>query len=138
MVIKPEVGRCHICGVTATLTYEHIPPRKAFNNTGVLLSEMHLDLPPEEDVNPSKLWIHQKGMGSYSLCQKCNNDTGGFYGTMFVDFCKKGMRILQASNYRPQLIYMMEILPLAVIKQIVSMFLSINAVTIQLEYRTNV
>jgi hypothetical protein len=37
------------------------------------------------------------------------------------------MRILDASNYRPQLFYMMEISPLSVIKQIASMFLSINS-----------
>jgi hypothetical protein len=92
------------------------------------MQEMDLDLPPKQGSNPSKLFRYQKGMGSYTLCGRCNNDTGAFYGSSFVDFCRKGMRILQASNYRPQLFYMMEIKPLAVIKQIVSMFLSINSI----------
>lgn len=69
----------------------------------------------------------QKGMGSYTLCKKCNNDTGAWYGNRFVQFCKKGMLILKRSNYKPSLYYFMDIYPLAIIKQIVSMFLSINS-----------
>jgi hypothetical protein len=127
MILKPVIDRCHLCGQETELTFEHVPPRRAFNNTGVLIKEMDLKLPPKEGANPSKLFMYQKGMGSYTLCGKCNNDTGAFYGAPFVDFCRKGMRILQASNYRPMLFYMMEIYPLAIIKQIVSMFLSINS-----------
>ncbi len=128
MVLDRVIDRCHICGIESELTYEHIPARKAFNDTGVLISEMHPESAAEEGLNPSNLKIHQKGMGSYSLCPKCNSDTGGYYGSKFVAFCKKGMQILQASNYRPQLIYMMDFFPLAVIKQISSMFLSINSI----------
>lgn len=30
-----KFGKCTICGKECKLTYEHIPPRKAFNNKNV-------------------------------------------------------------------------------------------------------
>ncbi|MCE7987513.1 MAG: hypothetical protein DYG89_40625 [Caldilinea sp. CFX5] len=66
-------------------------------------------------------------MGDYTLCDKCNNDTGAWYGKRFVDWCYQGMDILIRANGRPSLIYMHYLLPLSIIKQVVTMFLAINS-----------
>ena len=68
-------------------------------------------------------------MGEYTLCIKCNNDTGGWYGRYFVDWCYQAMEILIKSNGNPTLIYMNYLFPLAIIKQIITMFFSVNVDT---------
>jgi len=119
-------GRCHICGEEADLTYEHIPPRKAFNDTGVLITEIDkLDsFPASWELSKGK--TKQNGVGDYTLCGYCNNITGKWYGAHFVEYCKKGMSILKASKGNPKLFVLAEIYPLSIIKQIISFFLSIN------------
>lgn len=134
MILSKIIDRCHICGIKDKLSFEHIPPRKAFNNTGVLIAEMNLDKPFAIGRAPLSAKTFQQGMGSYSLCQKCNNDTGGWYGAKFVQFCKKGMQILEKSNYNPSLYYFADIYPLSIIKQIVCMFLSVNSVQFRDKY----
>jgi hypothetical protein len=64
-------------------------------------------------------------MGYYTLCDKCNNDTGAWYGTQFVNWCYQGMDVLIRSNGKPTLIYLNYVFPLQVLKQIVTMFFSV-------------
>lgn len=123
---KTVKGRCHICGMETDLTYEHIPPRKAFNDTGVLIKEINTleKFPASWELTGGK--TKQNGVGEYTLCGYCNNNTGTWYGGHFVEYCKKGMSILKASNNNPSLFILAEINPLSIIKQIISFFLSIN------------
>ena len=46
----------------------------------------------------------------------------------FIDFCKKGMIVLDASDFDPTLYFAATIHPLSVLKQIISLFLSINPI----------
>jgi hypothetical protein len=118
-------GKCHICGIEGPLTFEHTPPRAAFNNKRVITFsfEEAMKLGPDE-ISRGK--IQQKGMGSYTFCGKCNNNTGQWYGVKFADWCYQGMDILIKSKGKPSLFYFHYIFPLAVIKQIVVMFFSGN------------
>jgi len=134
VILEKVTDRCHICGKMAELSFEHIPPRKAFNNTGVLIAEMNFERPFTIGVAPQGAKTFQRGMGSYSLCEKCNSDTGAWYGEKFIEFCKKGMLLLQKTNYKPSLYYFADIYPLAVIKQIISMFLTINSLAFRDKY----
>ena len=71
----------------------------------------------------------QRGIGGYTLCEKCNNDTGANYGNAFVDFIYKGYRETHNKKYINNswvTITLDEIYPLRIIKQIMSMFFSIN------------
>jgi len=123
---KPKrEGNCAICGRYGPLTFEHVPPEKAYNDRPVVLVEFEkmIRLAPDERT---KGRIQQRGMGAYTLCGKCNNDTGGWYGGAFVDWCAQGMDILRRASGRPTLIYPHHIYPLRVIKQIVTMFFSAN------------
>lgn len=121
---RPE-GTCNICGKYGQLSFEHVPPKAAFNNRPVVRVgfEEGLSLGPDEIIKGP---IQQKGMGAYTLCEKCNNDTGGWYGHWFVDWCYQGMDALIRSNGQPSLIYLNYLFPLRIIKQIATMFFSVN------------
>lgn len=70
--------------------------------------------------------IYQRGAGAYTLCQKCNNDTGAWYARAFVAWCYQGMDVLIRSGGKPTLIYLHYVYPLRVLKQIVTMMFSVN------------
>jgi hypothetical protein len=132
---KSKEGKCHICGKSELLTYEHVPPRKAFNSNKALmyygkkiLENDNKGLPWEI---PSKIKGKrlQGGIGAYTLCQKCNNNTGALYANAFVDFIQKVYRETFQKKFKPSswvTITLDEIYPLRIIKQIMSMFFSIN------------
>src|SRR5580693_1774474 len=96
---SPVFGRCCICGTEGKLSFEHVPPRKAFNDQPLLFADKERlrsgGHPDEYDTGGKE---HQKGSGTYTLCEKCNNDTGGWYGRAYVDFAKQGMEYLRASR----------------------------------------
>jgi hypothetical protein len=125
MAKKRYEGTCHICGTYGPLSFEHIPPHAAFNDRPVIRIEFEqaLSLGPDEQVRGPK---QQRGMGGYTLCPKCNNDTDVWYGPRFVDWCYQGMDMLIRTNGKPTLIYLNYIFPLQVLKQIVTMFFSVN------------
>lgn len=120
---KPPMGYCHICGEYCELSFEHVPPRAAFNNRRVVKVKLEevISLGPDAKVNGP---IQQKGAGSYALCHKCNNLTGHWYGRRFVDWCYQGMDILIRSKGKPSLLYLNYLFPLAILKQIITMFLA--------------
>jgi hypothetical protein len=119
-------GECCICGYIGELTFEHVPPRAAYNDRRVFEAKMENLLggewiPGTAVTNGRYL---QRGAGRYSLCGKCNNDTGAWYGTPYVDFARQAMVILSRSKGELSLAYPYGIVPLRVLKQIVVMFFS--------------
>src|SRR5215467_7970637 len=90
-----QFGECCICGVTGKLTFEHVPPRAAFNDRRIF--EAHIQSLLEGKWAPGgdiQGRYAQLGAGRYSLCGKCNNDTGGWYGPSYVDFARQAMVLL--------------------------------------------
>ena len=81
------MARCAICGKNHKLTLEHVPPRSAYNDTPLLRYHMIV-----YEHHGRK---HIKGTSSTgefkrkTLCGKCNNATGGWYGDAYVDFAKQ-------------------------------------------------
>jgi len=136
-------GNCHICGVYGSLTYEHVPPEKAFNNRKVftiagseLLKVIGLDQFPWDVVKNRSVKKIQKqnGIGFYTLCGKCNNNTGGWYGGGFVDFIEQGyLHINERGGYSKivngttETIQFTNVYPLQFIKEIITMFFSVNS-----------
>lgn len=114
---KTRIGKCHLCGNIGKLSFEHVPPESAFNDKPVII----------QPFEGGKGRIQQRGMGDYTLCIPCNNNTGSWYGSDFVDFCHRGMDILERSDGNPTLIYMYRLYPLRVIKQIITMMFSANS-----------
>ncbi|MTI29315.1 hypothetical protein [Xanthovirga aplysinae] len=120
---EKKFGNCVICGEYGVLTQEHVPPKRAFNN-----NRYYVHLINDEDplAEPVKKWYKQGGIRFYTLCEKCNNNTGAWYANEYIDWCYFGMDILRRSNGRPSLYYFNKIYPLRVIKQIIVMMFSVN------------
>lgn len=121
-----NTGECCICGNVGKLTFEHVPPAAAFNDRRVFQAKIDELLGgkwiPGEPMTRGK--YVQRGAGRHSLCGKCNNDTGAWYGTPYVDFARQAMVLLHRSDGKMSLAYPYRIFPLRVLKQIVVMFFS--------------
>ena len=107
------------------LTFEHVPPKKAFNDrpTITISWQRALVLGPDAPTRGPK---RQGGVGKHTLCQRCNNDTGRWYGKAFIDWCYQGADVLQRSGGNPGLVYLYQAYPLRILKQILTMFCSVN------------
>jgi len=121
---KVVVGTCHICGTHGPMSLEHVPPQKAFNDRKVYIGRPANGLPfgPDEMVDKKQI---QGGVKMHTLCEPCNNNTGGWYGPAFINWCHQGMDIVRRSGGNPSLIYYYKAQPLNVLKQIVTMFFSV-------------
>ena len=124
-------GKCALCGKEGKLTYEHIPPRVSNNSKPVrpVTLETRLRSTPKYpwDMNGMTYVNMQQGMGLYSLCSSCNSMTGANYGNAYNDFAQKAMVLLSApigDEYHS--VGFDGLYPLRIIKQILSMFCSVN------------
>lgn len=126
---KMESGTCHLCGKKTSLSYEHVPPRVAFNrNTKFVSVDFEEYVGAENPLkNPPKGKIKQGGIGYNSFCIKCNNFLGSKYVTAYKDWAIGGMHLLnKKQEYGLHGYRIVQIEPLKVIKHIISMFLAIN------------
>lgn len=125
---KSVFGACRLCGAIGPLSFEHVPPRAAFNDRPVLRQTFARLIASEgADIldNPGGK-VAQRGQGAYTLCGKCNSDTGGWYGKAYADWAYQGMRLAHYARQAPRLHFPFQIFPLRVIKQIICMFFSAN------------
>lgn len=140
---KKVFGICKICGVEGQLSFEHVPPEAAFNNNKYyyrgqmnkiieLGNKANIDIVTLQD----KRYIQkmQGGIGFNSICGKCNNDTGSWYGNDFTNWIYQSMAIILKANKNPTLIYPTYIFPLRIIKQIITMFFTVNNDNFRLNY----
>lgn len=128
MAKKKVIGKCHICGLHTQLTFEHVPPRAAFNDRPVINTPFDkiVNTDDLDDLSNLKGKQSQRGAGGYTLCVKCNNDTGAWYGNAFVSWSYQGYHISKYASVAPSIYHLFHIFPLRVIKQIVCMFFSAN------------
>ncbi len=119
-------GTCRLCGTVGPLSFEHVPPRAAFNDRPVFAFGGGVDVYAIGPDDEPRGRIQQRGMGAYTLCGRCNNKIGRWYAKPFVNWCVQGMEILSRSRWRPTLIHLNYLLPLSIIKQIAAMFFSVN------------
>ncbi len=124
MAKKRVVGICQLCGTHGELTFEHVPPRAAYNKHPIVLARGEEILRRQGDFDTVRGRIEQKGAGSHTLCARCNNITGKWYGAHYVEWERQGFQILDASGGRPSMVLPFRIRPLSVIKQVVCMFFS--------------
>lgn len=131
--MKNKKGICALCRKNCILTFEHIPPKSAFNAsparpvTGDKIIGDEERLPWELDGLP---YINQqRGMGYPSLCRTCNSNTGAWYGDDYAKFTYIVHAFLaDNTSNTAQGVYIKHIYPLRIIKQVLSMFCSINNV----------
>lgn len=125
---RKVTGTCHLCGNYGPLSFEHVPPRSAFNSNPVYARKFDEIIGEDSlsDVSPSKGVKMQRGNGGYTLCGKCNNDTGAWYGNAYLDWAWQGMRFSEYSTISPSIHFTFNIFPLRIIKQIICMLFSVN------------
>ena len=128
---KEIIGNCCICGDYEKLTEEHVPPRKAFNNNRYYIAAIDNEN-PFSTVGKKK--FGQGGIKYFSLCARCNNNTGSWYADDYIKWCYYGIQIIQRSGGKTTLYHINEIYPLRIIKQIIVMFFSINGDFLSQQY----
>lgn len=123
-----HIGVCHICGKLRELTFEHIPPRKAFNWQRATLYNGHEALKKSKG-EPSKYFNYQQGMGKYSLCENCNNITGSWYAQTYCYFTLDVIKFLHNNeplNHGDTVMCKFNNFPaLPIVKQVIAMFCSL-------------
>lgn len=127
VMASPAYGYCRICGIYGRLSFEHCPPAKAFNEDPIVLANVEKLRagyhPDNYDLDGRK---QQRGAGAYTLCERCNNNTGSWYGPAYVKFAKQGMEYLQSSRSAGVFTLPLRIMPLRVVKQVICMIMSVN------------
>lgn len=132
---KDIYGSCALCGKYMKMTFEHIPPRGAFNSRKAKIISGNdyingLSMDSFEELSELPYKEEQRGKGDYSLCADCNSLTGSYYGQDYIDFAQNIARVMVECDAKSDMalfIEAKELKPLSVIKQIVSMFCSLNS-----------
>jgi len=122
---KKAHGTCHICLKKGKLSFEHVPPRSAFNDRPLVLKKVDWLRQGGPEIAPGRR-IQQRGAGGYTLCERCNNQTGIWYGAAYAEWAEQGLEAIDRSGGWPGIYYRFNIYPLRVLKQIVCMFFSAN------------
>jgi hypothetical protein len=118
-------GHCCICGRHDELSFEHVPPRAAFNDQRIFVKRgralFERGLIGRHDADKGE--PQQRGAGEYTLCNPCNSATGR-YGRAYAEWALEAARLLMAAPGKLQLAYPYHLFPLRVMKQVVCMFMS--------------
>lgn len=120
---KNHIGLCRLCGGYGKLTFEHIPPKKAFNDHQQLLRTMQDHLAERPGAHSR----FRKGLGKYSLCESCNNRTGAWYGSAFVEWTRQGFEWFDKVEGEKILTLPYYVRPLNVLKQVMVMAVAMSA-----------
>ncbi len=123
---KTIEGKCHICGSVGPLSFEHVPPRAAFNDHGVLEAKIEslIGKAFTADTLTEKAVNNQRGAGKHTLCVSCNNNTGSWFAAAYVAFAKQAMPAAHTNSNDVRRVRGYSIQPLNVLKQILTMFCS--------------
>ncbi|MDQ0248573.1 hypothetical protein J2W22_000620 [Sphingomonas kyeonggiensis] len=121
-----QLGTCCICGNIGKLSFEHVPPKRAFNDRPIFNADIHAVLSAKsyDEMTGVRRSRSPKGAGRHTLCIPCNNNTGSWYGPSYIDWVQQGARNLELTvQGRPSQPFTIQ--PLAVIKMIMTMFSSV-------------
>ena len=122
----PKVGPCCICGSIGLLSFEHVPPRAAYNDQRVFEADIHRLVQGKWDGGSRPLhgqWV-DGGAGKETICGRCNELTGHWYGSAYVKWARQALRLVTVSGGALSLAYPYQIYSLRSLKQIVVMFFS--------------
>jgi hypothetical protein len=134
---KPKIGSCRICGKVGVLSFEHVPPRAAFNRGRVEQFSVEQWLARVDGKPVTRGRIQQRGTGGFTLCESCNNLTGRLYAPELESLSRAGAQIIaglppaaeQEANLEQAFVNgkIVGARPLRLAKQIVAMMLAINS-----------
>lgn len=121
-------GICRVCGDKTLLSFEHVPPRVAFNKhtsyTDISFDDyLKVENPLKDKMKGIK---KQGGIGYNSLCKDCNSFLGSHYVEAYKKWVYGGFEVLRNGKNDVHFFKINNQEPLKILKQIVSMFLAIN------------
>ena len=121
-------GVCRLCGAYGALTFEHVPPKSAFNDSPLVSFRIEklLSADSAREYERPTGGVSRRGSGAYTLCARCNNNTGRWYGSAYASWAREGLRLLDHAITAPTITHLMWLRPLEVLKQVACMFFSIN------------
>lgn len=119
-----KVGKCCLCGKVRDLTYEHVPPRSAFNKDRIFETYKFLDWVEEKGTWKDKIKI-KGGLGGYTLCKSCNN-MGGRYGREYKEWAERGITNLKDHCGQEWSGVLKDVYPIRFLKGVITMFCSLN------------
>lgn len=124
---KMQEGICRLCKKKTKISFEHIPPKVAFNKHTKYRTIPFIEYVKNID-NPNYKptgKLMQGGLGKYCLCQTCNSFLGQKYVPSYYRMAFVGKYVLQIYNAE-RVHFSMKLSPLKFLKQVLSMFISIN------------
>lgn len=99
----PKYGRCNVCGESAALTEDHVPPKGCYRPTQVELQSLLLRLSNENLGKKSR--FSQNGVKYRTLCGRCNNTLlGATYDPPFIAFVNEVSKLLRTSLALPEIL----------------------------------
>lgn len=124
--MKKQIGTCNLCGELKELTFEHIPPKAAYNDKPILIQK-HEHLFDQNSYVYGKSIRSNNGAGSYCFCASCNNNTGTWYARDFSNFvCQARDHFVKVDSITRLNFIEFDFRPLSVLKQILTMFIGID------------
>src|SRR5690606_32841110 len=124
---KSQYGTCRLCGRNGKLSYEHVPPKSAFNDSIAVVRKIDQYL-AEERGERTRGDLQRRGAGGYTLCEKCNNCTGSWYGDEYVSWARSiAPRVFDyKGELRQVTLSMFCVRPLRFLKQCITCLFSVN------------
>jgi hypothetical protein len=122
-----RIGTCVLCLERRALSFEHVPPRRVFNNRPAVAHTIYgLHLGSKHD-KPPVLLKGPGGLGRNALCQSCNGQTAAWYGDAFAEWTMQCLSYAERLRDTSTVLLPFTIKPLNVLKQIVTMSLAVAA-----------
>ena len=135
---KATIGTCHVCLRVRALSFEHVPPRAAFNVGKIEVRGLRHWLERNGDGVRLRRAIQQGGFGLSRLCEDCNNRTGSWYAAELTGWVHGAVAAIHAlpslaeMDAQPEdhsvMLHIERVRPLALVKQIITMLLVVNDV----------
>jgi len=125
-----HIGICSLCLEWRPLSFEHVPPRRAFNSRpavahtiyGLRVGSTHAKSPP--------LLKGAAGLGRHALCEQCNGRTGALYGDAFAEWTVQCLRYAERLRDTSTVLLPFTVRPLNVVKQIATMIIAVSGSTV--------
>jgi hypothetical protein len=132
---RKKIGKCRLCLEEGELSFEHVPPESAFNETRVRQYTMDEWLKTDGTLGRGGR-VSQRGIGAHTLCERCNNKTGAWYGGEYVRWAKDALYLLAHVPSGAEVpLRISGRYPLRFLKQTVAMFFSVNSIGVAEHHR---
>jgi hypothetical protein len=93
--VSSSIEICRLCRANPADSFEHVPPRAALNDEPQTVHGLDDWLARAEEGKMPGGRIEQRDAGAPTLCQRCNNNTGSWYGNELARAVGAGARILR-------------------------------------------